>query len=149
MSSTLGTTATYTTAIPGSFTNSPSIPSDSVAIINTTCPPSTDCAALSSPYTAFTGVQFDIQCKTDYYSPSILLLAVYVFLFKDCINACASYNRGINHGNSTCYSASYSIGVSRATQFGSQEGGNCWLMGADGGHAVSSGNRSSAVLIRS
>ena len=149
MSSTLGTTATYTAAIPGSFTNSPSIPSNSVSILNTTCPPSTNCSALASPYTAFTNVQFNIQCETDYYSPVSLLLAVYVFQFEDCINACATYNEAINHANSTCYSASYSIGVTRATQFGGQHGGNCWLTGTDGGQGISSVNRSSAVLLRS
>ena len=149
MISTLGTTATYTAAIPGSFTDSPSIPSNSVAILNITCPPSTDCSTLSSPYTAFTNAQFNIQCKTDYYSPNNLLLAIYVFQFEDCINACASYNEGINHANSTCYSASYSIGVTRVTEFGNQNGGNCWLMGAVGDPAISSGNRSSAVLVRS
>ena len=148
MTSTLGTTATYTAAIPGSFTDSPSIPNNSVAILNTTCPPSTDCSALSSPFTAFTNAQFNVQCKIDYTSPSNVLFAVYVFQFEDCINACASYNEGMNHANSTCYSATYSIGVSRAAQYGGQEGGNCWLTGMAGKQGFSSVNRSSAVLMR-
>lgn len=148
MISTLGTTATYTAAIPGSFTDSPSIPSNSVAILHSTCPPSSNCSALSSPYTAFTHAQFDIQCGTDYYSPSRLLLAVYVFQFVDCINACASYNKGINKANSTCYSVTYGIGISRATQFGTQHGGNCWLTGTVGSQGRSLSDRFSAVLMR-
>ena len=147
--STLDPTTTYTTEIPGSYTAGPSTPSNAVAILNTTCPPSTNCSALSSPYTAFTDAQFNIQCKTDYSSPSSNLLAIYVFLFEDCINACASYNQGINHANSTCYSASYSIGVTRATQFGGEDGGNCWLTGKYRDQGYGSVNRSSAVLISS
>ena len=150
MTSTLNIAATYTTAIAGSFTNSPSVPSNSVAILNTTCPPSTDCSALSSPYTAFTNAQFDIQCKTEYPTPSKLLLAVYVFQFEDCINACASYNEGINHANSTCYCASYDATLLRAIQTdGQHSGGNCWLKGEAGAKGVRSVKKSSAVLLRS
>lgn len=148
MTSTLSTTATYNTAIAGSFTNSPSVPSNSVAILNTSCPPSTDCSALSSPYTAITKAKFNVQCQTDYHPPHTLLFAVYVFQFEDCINACASYNKGINSGNSTCYSASYSIGVSRADQ-ADNSGGNCYLGGAPGREGFMSVNRSSAVTLRS
>ena len=146
----MGTTATYTPAIAGSLIDSPSVPSNSVAILNTTCPPSTNCSALSSPYTAFTNAQFSIQCKIDYDLPDTLLFAVYVLQFEDCINACASYNEGFNHANSTCYSASYTIGVSRAAAIGGlYRGGNCWLRGAAWGEGIGSANRSTAVLLRS
>ena len=148
MASTLSTTSPHNTAIAGSFTNSPSVPSNSVAILNTTCPPSTDCSALSSPYTAITHAKFNVQCQTDYNLPHTLLFAVYVYQFEDCINACASYNKGINNANSTCYSATYSIGVSRADQV-DHSGGNCYLRGAPGGKGFMSVHRSSAVILRS
>lgn len=148
MTSTLSTTATYATAIAGSSTNSPSIPSNSIAILNTTCPPSTDCSALSSPYTAITNALFNIQCQTNYDMPRTGLLTIYVYQFEDCINACATYNNGINKANSTCYSVSYSIGLSRADQ-SSKDAGNCYLRGVAGGQGERSVNRSSAVLLRS
>ena len=147
MTQTLSTTATYATAIAGSFTNSPSNPSNSVAILNSTCTPSTDCSALSSPYTAITNALFNVQCQTDYNLPHSGLLSVYVYQFEDCINACATYNRGINKANSSCYSASYEIGISRANE-SDKSGVNCWLRGVAGGEAMKSVNRSSAVMLR-
>ena len=146
MTTTLSTTATYATTIAGSFTNSPSGPSNSVAILNSTCAPSTDCSSLSSPYTAINNALFNIQCQTDYILPHTGLLSIYVYQFEDCINACATYNNGINKANSTCYSASYHIGVSRADQ-SDKGGGNCWLRGVAGGEAMRSVNRSSAVML--
>ena len=144
----MSTTATYATAIAGSSTNSPLGPSNSVAILNSTCPPSTDCSTLSSPYTAITKALFNVQCQTDYNLPHTGLLSVYVYRFEDCINACATYNTGINKANSTCYSASYTIGVSRADE-SDNGGGNCHLRGVAGGEAMRSVNRSSAVMLRS
>ncbi|KAK3170721.1 hypothetical protein OEA41_002803 [Lepraria neglecta] len=120
-----------------------SVPSNSTSTTNSTCVAATDCSALSSLYTAFNDVQFDLLCKTDY--PSYDLMAVYVFQFEDCINACVSYNKGTGHPNSTCLSVSYDTAIPRGDT--NVQNGNCFLKSITGIPATAKDTSSSATLL--
>ena len=120
---------------------------NSTSSTNSTCTAATDCSTLSSTYTAFSDTQFEIHCNTDYTSTAKNLLAVYVIQFEDCINACASYNMGSDHPNSSCLIVSYNLGIPRGTVL--HQDGNCFLKGRAGIPAVTNENTSSAVLVTS
>ena len=102
---------------------------------NTTSPsthdikPTSECKSLISPFTSATGSIYTLECGIDLkealYFDFRDLMGVYVYTFKDCINACAIYNnKGAtgNHGNSTCYAVSFNFVLP-------EDEGNCWLKG--------------------
>ena len=86
-------------------------------------------------------VKFKINCGTDYPS-AYSLLQVYVYTFKDCVNACASYNYNAPlHKNSTCAGVTYGTARSRNI------GGNCFFMNDLTSDAVDKDKINSAIYL--
>lgn len=111
-------------------------PSSSCPNATSSMQPTSDCKSLRSPYTAqVSHAQFDLSCETDYYDNDIL--AVYVYRFETCIEACADMNQ--RHQDTPCAGVSYDTAVLE---------GNCFLKASGSRQVASTKNTISSARLK-
>ena len=96
--------------------------------------PTSDCDKMGNIYVSTIGMhtEFNVFCESGL--GGNLFLAVFVYFFEDCIEACASYNyyqtnNGTETSSSTCFGVTFALDYHRDAQ---TAGGNCFLKGTSG-----------------
>ena len=114
---------------------------------NSTCTPATDCSTLAPRYEAFNDGRYKIQCEIDLPTASLGLISVWVSQFKDCVNACESFNLGVGFPHSSCKALSFDTSIERGNE--RLQFGNCFLKGSDAIVPFAQNGTRSAVLVKS
>ncbi|KAL2036386.1 hypothetical protein N7G274_010899 [Stereocaulon virgatum] len=91
----------------------------------TTHIPTSNCTDLTTPYSSILGYRYNLHCNTS--QPNADLVSIFVYTFKDCIHACASYAHMGTHPGSTCLGVTYSYMVRPGTVADNYDAGSCAL----------------------
>ena len=120
----------------------------------TSVQPSSDCSSFADTYrnpyeNSGNLTSYDIACGTKLRGSrgqTLDFMAIWVYTFRDCINACANYNQGVvrqsHHPNTTCYGVNFLLKPERA-----RYQGNCGLKGSSELNRDSDDGQDSALLI--
>ena len=141
-------TSPSASASPSSTSSAP-VTSGTVGLADNSCTSSTP-----RTYTASDGSHFTQFCFTDWPNGEVAadgtgkvkdLLALTLYTFEDCMDACLEYNEDLDDQDTSCSAVSYNSNLTSIVAVGKQ-GGNCFLKNKRGKDHTGSAESACAAI---